>query len=228
MLRSHVDRHIEAMRAACARHGVALPGFADWTPAQFAAAGPGATRIRDGGLGWNVAEFAPGEFERAGLVIFTTRMGDHAKLSSGRGRLYGEKALFARDRQTTPHHYHRVKTEDVINRGGGRFVVEIVGVDRAGEPTGEPVRLFKDEREIEVAPRGRVVLDPGESLVLEPYVAHGFRAEGGDALAVEISLANDDANDNYFLPPLGPQAGIVEDAPARFVTVADYFRLLAR
>ena len=71
----------------------------------------------------------------------------------------------------------------------------------------------------------RVRLEPGESLTLKPYVAHAFWADGGAAIAGEVSLANDDRMDNYFIPPLGPPSPVEEDARARFVTVRDYERL---
>jgi D-lyxose ketol-isomerase len=69
-----------------------------------------------------------------------------------------------------------------------------------------------------------VRLEPGESLTLVPFIAHAFWAEGGAALAGEVSLVNDDAADNYFLPPLEPFPPIEEDAPARYVTVTDHAR----
>src|SRR5579883_626520 len=152
-------------------------------------------------------------------------MGDWRELKNGAGRLYSEKALFAEDGQRTPHHYHVVKTEDILNRGGARFVVELFKVDHAGRRLDERVRALKDATMIEVEPGGRVVLEPGESLVLQPCVAHAFWAEGGAALAGEISLANDDATDNYFLPPPEPPMPIEEDAPMRRPTVRDYARL---
>ena len=74
-----------------------------------------------------------------------------------------------------------------------------------------------------------MLLEPGESLTLEPFIAHSFWAEGGAVLAGEISLANDDATDNYFLPPLEPSAAIEEDTPMRYVTLRDHAKFsLAR
>ncbi len=78
---------------------------------------------------------------------------------------------------------------------------------------------------IDLGPGDRVRLEPGESLTLDPYVAHAFWAEGGTALAGEVSLANDDRSDNYFVPPLAPAEPVEEDAVARHVTVRDYGRL---
>ena len=71
-------------------------------------------------------------------------------------------------------------------------------------------------------------LEPGESLTLEPFVAHSFWAEGGAVLAGEVSLANDDRADNYFIPPLPPSARIEEDAPRRYVTVRDLPKIVER
>jgi D-lyxose ketol-isomerase len=226
MLRSFIDRRVDAMLEFCQRCAFRLPAFAEWGPDAFRADPASARRIARHGLGWNIVEFAPGAFARDGLSVFTLRMGDWRDLPKGAGRLYSEKALFAEDGQRTPYHYHRVKTEDIINRGGGRFIVELVKVDPTGRKLDERVEALKDATMIEVGPAGRIVLEPGESLVLEPYVAHSFWAEGGATLAGEVSLANDDATDNYFLPPPGAPAPIVEDAAMRHLTVRDYASLL--
>ncbi len=226
MQRSFIDARIDAMLALCQKHGVALPPFAHWNEDAYRAEPDAARRIAEGGLGWNVVEFQQGRYAKEGLSVFTLRMGDWRQLEGGRGRLYGEKALMAEDGQRTPHHYHIVKTEDVLNRGGARFVVELFKVDRAGAPLKDRFRVLKDVRTLELSAGDRVVLEPGESLVLEPFVAHAFWAEGGATLAGEVSLANDDLTDNYFLPPPEPAADIVEDQPMRFVTVRDHARFL--
>jgi D-lyxose ketol-isomerase len=226
MLRSFIDRRIDAMLEFCELRGFKLPPFSLWSAADFRADREAAKRIAERGLGWNIVEFKPGAFASEGLSVFTLRMGDWRELKAGAGRLYAEKALFAEDGQRTPHHYHVVKTEDVLNRGGARFVVELFKVDRQGRRLDERVRALKDATMIDLAPGGRVILEPGESLVLEPYVAHAFWAEGGPTLAGEVSLVNDDATDNYFLPPPAPPARIDEDAPMRRPTVRDYEGLL--
>ena len=225
MKRSFIDARIDEMRAACERHGALLPPFALWAEAEYRNDPVAAARILEGSLGWNVVEFEPGRFAEAGLCVFTLRMGDWRQLNHGRGRLYGEKVLLAQDGQRTPHHYHIVKTEDVVNRGGAKFVVELVKVDRAGAPLKERFRALKDVKTLDLGPGAQVTLEPGESLTLDPFVAHAFWAKGGPTLAGEVSLANDDRSDNYFLPPLAPPAPIAEDAPRRYVTVRDLARL---
>ena len=225
MKRSFIDARIEAMLKLCERHGMTLPPFALWSRRDFHEQSVAATFIAERGLGWNVVEFTPGAFGSDGLTIFTLRMGNWRDLESKRGRLYAEKAIMSDDGQRAPHHYHVVKTEDIVNRGGARFVVELFRVDRGGTPTKDRFRARKDVTVLDLGPGDQVRLEPGESLTLEPYVAHAFWAEGGTALAAEVSLANDDATDNYFVPPLPPSAPIEEDGPARFVTVRDYAAL---
>jgi D-lyxose ketol-isomerase len=214
------------MYAMCEKHAVRLPPFALWSEAQYRDDLAAARRIAERGLGWSVVEFKPGAFATEGLCVFTLRMGDWRQLQTGRGRLYAEKALFAEEGQRTPHHYHIVKTEDVINRGGARFVVELVKVDRSGAPLKERFRVVKDVTTLELGPGDQVRLEPGESLTLDPFVAHAFWAEGGATLGGEVSLANDDATDNYFLPALKPLAPIQEDQPKRYVTTRDHARLI--
>jgi D-lyxose ketol-isomerase len=226
MRRSFIDRRIEAMLDLCDRCQVRLPPFALWGAAQYRAQPASAKRIRAAGLGWNVVEFEPGAFDAAGLSVFTARMGDWRGLAAGAGRLYAEKVMLALDGQRTPHHFHVVKTEDIVNRGGARFVVELFKVDSTGARLDERLQVLKDVSLLDLAPGARVLLEPGESLTLEPFVAHSFWAEGGAVLAGEVSLANDDATDNYFLPPLGPAAPIEEDAPMRYVTVRDHVKFV--
>jgi D-lyxose ketol-isomerase len=225
MKRSFIDARIDTMLEFCERFGARLPPFALWGEDDYRVDKTAAARILDGGLGWNVVEFQPGQFAEAGLSVFTLRMGDWRQLSHGRGRLYAEKILLAENGQRTPHHYHIVKTEDIVNRGGARFVVELVKVDRAGVALNEGFRVLKDVTTLDLKPGARVILEPGESLTLDPFVAHAFWAEGGATLAGEISLANDDRTDNYFLPAPPPPAAIEEDAPRRFITVRDHARL---
>ena len=224
MKRSFVDARIDRMLKLCDRHGVALPPFALWREADFRANPDAARLIAGRRMGWNVVEFKPGQFAREGLTLFTLRMGDWRELGSGRGRLYAEKAIVAEDGQRAPHHFHVVKTEDIVNRGGARFVVELFKVDAHGAPAKERFRALKDVSVLDLKPGDQVRLEPGESLTLEPFIAHAFWAEGGAELAGEVSLANDDATDNYFLPPLKPFPPIEEDAPARYVTVRDHGR----
>jgi D-lyxose ketol-isomerase len=69
-------------------------------------------------------------------------MGDWRKLAAGRVRLDAEKALLVDAGQCAPHDI--VKTEDIVNRGGARLVIELVKVERSGQPLKERLRVLKD------------------------------------------------------------------------------------
>ncbi|MHB2167432.1 D-lyxose/D-mannose family sugar isomerase [Alsobacter sp. R-9] len=228
MRRSDIDRIIDRGREACRRFGTVLPPFAHWSPQDALEEPDALRRMAACGLGWAIAEFEPGRFATHGLTVFTLRMGEPSLVGSRSGKLYGEKVLIAQDGQVTPLHYHVVKTEDIINRGGGRFVVELLAVDETGRPKDEPIDVVKDVAVVRVPPRGRVVLEPGESIQLDPFVAHAFWAEGGTVLAGEVSLVNDDATDNHFIPALPPAAAVEEDATPRYLTVRDIPALLRK
>ena len=143
MKRSFIDARIDAMLTHCDRHGVKLPPFSLWGKSEFQAQPDAARLIAARGLGWNVVEFKPKAFATDGLTLFTLRMGDWRGLEDKRGRLYGEKAILCEDGQRAPHHYHIVKTEDVVNRGGARFVVELFKVDPNGAPLKDRFRVLK-------------------------------------------------------------------------------------
>lgn len=202
-----------------------LPPFAYWDPEElsFNVKNKSCEHIVTHGLGWSVTDFGLGDFTDCGLVVFTSRMGDHAQLSSGRGKLYGEKFLIQRDGQRTPLHYHQVKTEDIVNRSDATFLIELHHANEMGElDANRRLAVLVDGQQREFLPGENVALRAGESLTLEPQVYHGFTARGGDVLAVEISLANDDANDNFFYEPIGVAQEIDEDEPPRHLMVHDY------
>jgi D-lyxose ketol-isomerase len=219
--RSEIEAIIEKSLAFMTSQGFHLPSFAGWSPVQWRENAAATTGLRANGMGWNIVEFEEGAFFKSGIAVFTLRMGDYRDLPKGAGRLYGEKAFVLFEGQSVPHHYHRVKTEDLINRGGGILGVNLVKVDAKGERLPDAITLERNGIEITVPANTTLHLDPGESIVLVPRVAHAFLGVS-EVLCGEISLANDDSVDNYFLQPLPTPSPIIEDVPARHVVLADY------
>ena len=215
MKRSEINQHIAQAAAFFAQNSFQLPPWAAWTPEQWRQAGPEADEVRAAGLGWDVTDFNAGRFSTLGLTLFTLRNG-----SPSSGKVYAEKIMLVREDQVTPFHFHALKTEDIINRGGpetGRLAVQLYnaagghGAVRALADT--PVTVFCDGVRRQVPAGGIVLLGPGESITLTPFLYHQFWAVGGTALIGEVSSVNNDSSDNYFLEPLPRFPEIVEDEP---------------
>ena len=133
--------------------------------------------------------------------------------------------MFVRENQVTPFHYHARKTEDIINRGGKgteRLAVQLNSSAPNGGLAHGPVTVTCDGIERRVESGGTVILGPGESITLTPFLYHQFRAVDGDGLIGEVSSVNDDATDNYFLEPLPRFPEIVEDEPALRLLCTEY------
>ena len=82
------------------------------------------------------------------------------------------------------------------------------------------VTVYKDGKK-EVVPAGtKARLTPGESITIMPYMYHDFIVPetGGAVLLGEVSMCNDDENDNCFYEPIGRFPEIEEDeAPYRLL-----------
>jgi hypothetical protein len=210
MKRSEINRFIAEAAAFFAENGFALPPYANWTPLEWKQRGSEADELRSCKLGWDVTDFSAGTFAALGLTLFTLRNGP----PDGSGKVYAEKIMFVRENQVTPFHYHIRKTEDIINRGGngtGRLAVQLYNRAADGGPSQTAVSVTCDGVRRNLEAGATVVLGPGESITLTPYLYHQFHAVDGHALIGEVSSVNDDASDNFFLDPLPRFPKIVED-----------------
>jgi len=221
MKRSRVNEILREGDLFIRSFGYVLPPFAYWSPEELRERRPAG--IVEARLGWDITDYGQEKFDEFGLFLFTVRNGRAADLSRGRGMLYAEKIMISRKDQLSPMHRHVVKAEDIINRGGGRLVLELYmpaadgGIDRQAQvevPTDGVVR--------KLPAGGRLKLDPGESVTLLPGVWHAFWGEGADVLIGEVSTVNDDLTDNVFAAPIGRFSSIEEDEPPLRLLVSDY------
>lgn len=221
MKRSQINAILARSDAFIRSFGALLPPFADWPPARLR--GPDGELIRARHLGWDITDYGQGRFDAVGLVLFTLRNGRLADLQAGRGMLYAEKVMISRAGQLSPMHRHRLKTEDIINRGGADLVLQLYTATPEGamDPTA-PVEVVSDGCPVRLQAGGHLRLPPGSSVTLPPTVWHAFWAEGGDCLIAEVSTVNDDLTDNIFAEPLGRFPKIEEDAAPNRLLVADY------
>jgi D-lyxose ketol-isomerase len=223
MKRSEINREIREAKALLEQHGFRLPPFAFWTPEDWKTKGHECDEIRENLLGWDVTDFGSGDYLETGLFLFTLRNGNY-HMSDKYPKAYAEKIMIVKEKQVTPMHFHWNKEEDIINRGGGELVIELYKATADEKPSDEPFSVSVDGVRRACNPGDMVVLTPGESICLEPYVYHRFYGAPGKGrvLTGEVSAVNDDANDNRFLDPIGRFPEIEEDEPPVHLLCNEY------
>jgi len=224
MKRSEINALIRDADAFCKQHQFHLPPFAYWTPADWAGKGPEVREIVDKQLGWDITDFGGGDYRKMGLFLFTIRNGSLEDLKRGAGKVYAEKLLIVDVDQVTPYHFHWSKVEDIINRGGGRLVIQVYNATPDDQLADTDVAVSTDGVLRTLKAGDKVVLQPGESITLPTRLYHQFWAEGGRVLVGEVSTVNDDNNDNRFLNAPGRFPEIEEDEPALYPLCTEYRR----
>jgi len=220
MKRSEINRIIRDGLEFSRRMNFHLPPFATWSPEDWEAKGHEYDEIRDNMLGWDVTDFGLGNFAEKGLLIFTIRNGN-AKLDKY-VKPYAEKLLIVREKQITPFHFHYSKMEDIINRGGGKLMIQVYNATEDYQLADTPVNVSLDGHSFTVEAGTVLALAPGESITLPTYMYHQFWAEGETVLCGEVSSVNDDNVDNHFLEEVGRFPEIEEDEPALYLLCNEY------
>lgn len=197
-----------------------LPPFVFWSAEEWKTKGHEYDEIRDNMLGWDITDFGSGDYSKIGLLMITIRNGNFS--DEKYDKPYAEKLLIVEEEQITPYHFHWKKMEDIINRGGGNLLIKVYnstkdeGLDLTGEVT-----IYSDGREYKV-PAGSIVrLEPGQSMTMQQGLYHSFWGEKGKGKVMvgEVSMCNDDTNDNRFYEPTGRFSDIEEDTAAEFLLV---------
>ncbi len=222
MKRSEINDIIREADAFLKEYRFRLPPFAYWSPDEWRTKGEEAREIVAHGLGWDITDFGSGDFESRGLFLFTVRNGAVENLKKGEGKVYAEKIMMVREGQVTPMHYHWLKTEDIINRGGGKLAIRLYNATEDGDLEDTPVVVSMDGVRHTVEAGGIVRLEPGESITLTPGMYHEFWGEDGKVLVGEVSSVNDDNTDNRFYEPVGRFPDIEEDEPPLYPLIGDY------
>ncbi|MFT6451773.1 MAG: D-lyxose ketol-isomerase [Halocynthiibacter sp.] len=224
MNRSEINEIIAASDQFIRSHGYILPPFAYWTPEEMRArVFDDSAMIRDHMLGWDITDYGQGKFADLGLFLFTVRNGSDANVKAGMGMLYAEKIMISGQDQISPMHRHSLKTEDIINKGGGTLVLELFKASSDGSIDQEADVVVRTDGSLRRLHAGdRLRLEPGESVTLEPDCWHAFWGEGARVLIGEVSNVNDDRTDNIFREPIGRFSKITEDTAPRHLLVSDY------
>ncbi len=110
--------------------------------------------------------------------------------------VYAEKAMISRKEQVSPNHRHNLKTEDIINRGGGVLAIELFVADSAGGIDRKSDVKVTTDGLLRTLP---VVRSCGSIRVkasrLSPITGISSGRKG-DVFIGEVSTVNDDVTDN--------------------------------
>jgi D-lyxose ketol-isomerase len=224
MKRSEVNSIIKGLEEFFAKHQFMLPEWAAWGTEYWKGKYKTCSEIVDNKLGWDITDFGSGDFKKIGLSLFTIRNGNFDK----KDKPYCEKIMVADEEQETPMHFHWNKTEDIINRGGGNLVMELYKATSDDKLSEEPVTISIDGILTTIKAGGRLILHNGQSICLKSRVYHRFYGQKGKGMVLvgEVSLVNDDANDNRFYDKIGRFPEIIEDEKPVHLLVNDYEKYL--
>jgi len=225
MKRSEVNKAIRHTIKVLEENSFLLPPFAYWTMDEWRERGPKLDNIKAIGLGWDITDYGTGDFDHIGSVLFTLRNGSLTDPKAGTP--YAEKIILLKHetKQEIPFHFHKMKTEDIINRGGGILVLELYnslsdgGLDRESEMT------IKMDGLVRTFPPGAIVeIEKGGSITLPPGLQHRFWAKrgAGDLVVGEVSSINDDNTDNVFLE-VGRRFSEIEEDEAAFAPLCNEY-----
>ena len=222
MKRSEVNTIIREADQFIRQRGFYLPPFAYWTPEEWRTKGEEAREIVENQLGWDITDFGSGGFDTTGLFLFTVRNGSQDEMRAKRGKLYCEKLMVVGVDQVTPMHFHWNKVEDIINRGGGKLVIQLYNAtdDEGLANTAVVASLDGVKRQFKAGDLVR--LAPGESITLPPRLYHKFWGAEDRVLVGEVSLVNDDQNDNRFQETVGRFPAMEEDEEPLHLLTTDY------
>ena len=132
---------------------------------------------------WDITDFGLGDWRQSGLVL--VNLAEEPE--------YCEKLMYARAGMVTPAHHHGRKKEDIIARWGSLAVQVWDG------PNPFSVRICGEPRLVQ--PGEAIELAAGERITLVPGVIHAFWPLTPECIIGEVSTANDDENDNFFVNP---------------------------
>jgi hypothetical protein len=224
MKRSEVNAIMHEADEFIRKSGFYLPPFAYWTPAEWRTKGEEVREIVENQLGWDITDFGLGRYDSDGLFLFTIRNGSQADMRAKRGRLYCEKLMVVGVDQVTPMHCHWNKIEDIINRGGGKLLIQVFNATDQDGLADTPVVANLDGITRTFKAGDIVSLSPGESVTFPPRLYHKFWGAENRVLVGEVSLVNDDHNDNCFYERVGRFPAIEEDVEPLHLLVGDYAR----
>ena len=212
MKRSEINKAIQSAKKMMEKYSWTLPSWAYWSKNEYENKNELREYLNKHQMGWDVTDFGKGVFNEQGITLFCIRNGIQGNVHD---KPYAEKLLFMQEGQEIPFHSHKIKLEDIINRGGGDLAIEFVEVDEKDQELSNKITVLVDGEKILLDPHEPLILKRGQSVTVDRNIFHRFYAVKGSGMVMagEVSQVNDDNNDNYFLEPIGRFSEIQEDEP---------------
>jgi len=212
MKRSEINKAIQSAKKMMEKYSWTLPSWAYWSKSEYENKSELREYLNKHQMGWDVTDFGKGVFNEQGITLFCIRNGIQGNVND---KPYAEKLLFMQEGQEIPFHSHKIKLEDIINRGGGDLAIEFVEVDEKDQELSNKITVLVDGEKILLDPHEPLILKRGQSVTVDRNIFHRFYAVKGSGMVMagEVSQVNDDNNDNYFLEPIGRFSEIQEDEP---------------
>ena len=212
MNRSEINQAIIDAKSMMEEYSWVLPQWGYWSTAEYLEQPITSKYLKEHQMGWDVTDFGKGVFNEQGITLFCIRNGIQGNVND---KPYAEKLLFMQEGQEIPFHSHKIKLEDIINRGGGDLAIEFLEVDEKDQELLNKINVLVDGEKISLDPHEPLILKRGQSVTVDRNIFHRFYAVKGSGMVMagEVSQVNDDNNDNYFLEPIGRFSEINEDEP---------------
>ena len=212
MKRSEINNAIETAKKMMDTYNWTLPKSGYWSKEDYNNNPEMTKYLKDHQMGWDVTDFGKDNFKSQGITLFCIRNGIQSNFDD---KPYAEKLLFMQEGQEIPFHSHKIKLEDIINRGGGDLAIEFLEIDNNDKQLSKKITVLVDGEKIELDPHEPLILKKGQSVTVERNIFHRFYSVKGSGMVMagEVSQVNDDNNDNYFLEQVGRFSQIHEDEP---------------
>ena len=223
MKRSEINSLMRGALDLFEKYNIKLPPFLLWSPEEWKTKGEEVLEIKENMLGWDITDFGNGDFNKVGLFLITLRNGNQLNVEKY-PKPYAEKLMIVREKQITPMHYHWTKMEDIINCGGGNLIIKLYNATEDDKLADTDVEISVDGVRHTFPAGYELCIKPGESATLTPKLFHRFWGEEGKGtvLVREVSMSNDDANDNCFYDKAGRFPEIIEDEAPLYLLCNEY------
>ena len=160
---------------------------------------------------WDVTDFGLGDFKSSGLVL----------INLAEENEYCEKLMFAYQNQVTPLHTHKLKKEDIIVRWGA-LKLELWNDLPDENKRNEEIEIQISGDRHTIRNGSEITILAGNRITLTPGIYHAFWPLTDECIIGEVSTANNDLTDNFFVnKEIGRFAEMEEDEDALFRLIRD-------